>query len=198
MVKILVFLLSLFPTVILADSQLETNSNKVYLSVDGSGANITVDQNGNRNRVYGITDDTATINGANNTVNIKQTGRNLIRLEQIGNNNTVITDQVNVSVSNQNIQKISAQGNNISVTAQQNNYSGGNIHSLEATVVGNGHTITVDQRGEGAHQATINVTNSGGASNIILNQLGNTGGTYSITQSCANLNGCTVSVTQEQ
>jgi hypothetical protein len=196
-VKILVFLLSVIPTVILADSQY-TNSNKVYLLVDGAGANITIDQNGTRNRVYGIDDRRAEINGTNNTVNIKQTGRNLIRLEQIGNNNTLITEQVNVGSSNQNIQKISAQGNNISVSAQQNNYGGTSIHSLEATVVGNGHVITVDQRGEGAHGATINLTNAGGASNIMLNQLGNTGATYSITQSCANLSGCSVSVTQGQ
>jgi hypothetical protein len=196
-VKILVFLLSVLPAIVLADSEY-TNSNKVYLSVDGTGANITVDQNGNRNSVYGVADDWAVITGTNNTVNIKQTGRNLIRLEQIGNNNTVITDQVNVGSTNQNIQKISAQGNNISVTAQQNNYGGTGIHTLEAVAVGNGHSITVDQRGEGSHSAIINLINSGGSSNITLNQLGNTGAQYSITQSCANLSGCSVSVTQGQ
>ena len=197
MVKILVFLLSVLPAILLADSGY-TNSNKVYLSVDGAGVNVTVDQTGNRNSVRGIADDWAVITGTNNIVNIKQTGRNLIRLEQIGNNNTLITEQVNVGSTNQNIQKISAQGNNISVTAQQNNYGGTSIHSLEAMAVGNGHTITVDQRGEGAHSAIINLTNAGGASNIMLNQLGNSGAQYSITQSCANLSGCSVSVIQGQ
>lgn len=195
MVKILLYFLAILPTLAIADDYSTSNSNKVYLSANGSDVSVTIDQNGSRNRVYGVDATRAVIDGINNTVNIKQTGRNLIRLDQVGNNNTVITDQVNVSSGYQNVQKISVTGNNVSVSAQQNT-TGNNTHSLEMTVVGNGHNVAVDQRGGGEHRGTINLINAGGSSNITLTQIGNTNQTYNIQQSCASLNGCSVSVVQ--
>ena len=195
MVKILLYFLAILPTLAIADDYSTSNSNKVYLSANGSDVSVTIDQNGSRNRVYGVDNTRAVIDGINNTVNIKQTGRNLIRLDRGGNNNTGITEHVDVSASYQNVQKITVTGNNVSVSAQQNT-TGNNTHSLEMTVVGNGHNVAVDQRGGGEHRGTISLINAGGSSNITLTQIGNTNQTYNIQQSCASLNGCSVSVVQ--
>lgn len=63
---------------------------------------------------------------------------------------------------------------------------------------GNGHTVSANQKDSGAHKATVNLTNAGGASSVILIQQGSTSQNINITQQCATLSGCSVTVTQGQ
>ena len=69
---------------------------------------------------------------------------------------------------------------------------------LDLSLTGNGHNVTASQKDAGSHKATINLTNSGGASNVTLVQQGTTAQNINITQQCATLSGCSVSVTQGQ
>ena len=57
--------------------------------------------------------------------------------------------------------------------------------------------MSLTQSDAGAHSARIEVTNSGGASNINVIQQGNTNQTYQLQQSCANAGGCSVTMTQQ-
>jgi hypothetical protein len=69
---------------------------------------------------------------------------------------------------------------------------------LDLSLAGNGHNVSANQKDAGSHKATINLTNSGGASNVTLVQQGGTAQNINITQQCATLSGCSVSVTQGQ
>ena len=69
-------------------------------------------------------------------------------------------------------------------------------HYLDINLTGNGHNVNAVQEGTGSHAATIQFTNSGGASSLNLNQSGSTNQTYSIQQSCVNAAGCSATVTQ--
>ena len=69
---------------------------------------------------------------------------------------------------------------------------------FDLALTGNGHSVTANQKDAGSHKATINLTNSGGASTVTLVQQGTTAQNINITQQCATLSGCSVSVTQGQ
>ena len=76
-------------------------------------------------------------------------------------------------------------------------YQRGNGGQKWADVVltGDGHAVDIDQRGSNSANATVDLTNSGGAYNFTLTQNVTTSAdTYSITGSCATTTGCNITV----
>lgn len=109
-----------------------------------------------------------------------------------GSNNVVDLKQSNISGK---ILFTNVNGSNNNVTATQKD---GGMDYLDIKLLGNGHTVNALQQGGGNHAATIDLTNSGGASTVNMTQQGSTAQTYSIQQSCATPTGCTTAITQGQ
>jgi hypothetical protein len=177
--------------------------NLIEFSVTGNTNNITLWQA--RNPTTGLQDGSESgghymglnINGSTNTLSLKQsneggsasghfayfdiTGNNNNgTLKQIGNGEKTFFGIVN---GNTNVFDITQQGSG---------------SFLDLSLTGNGHNVTANQKDAGSHKATINLTNSGGSSNVTLIQQGTTAQNINITQQCATLSGCSVSVTQGQ
>ena len=186
-------------------------NNYLYIDqISGDYNNITVTQTTStgKNTIE------ATLSGTgNNVINATQIGTNYLKLDANGANNSITSQQSNNSSSsnfkettitgNNNIistnQKDNANkimfttvtGNSNSVTAVQ---EGTGNHYLENKLTGNGHTILVNQSGSTANNASIDLTNGGGAANIDLQQSG--GKSFSIIQSCTNPTGCSTVIRQ--
>ena len=131
------------------------------------------------------------LSGNTNAVTTQQTGTskwNEINLT--GNNNSLTNLQTGTGAK---ILFQSVNGNNNTINTNQKD--GGNQY-LDIKLTGAGHSVTAVQEGTGNHAATIDFTNTGGASSLNLNQLGSTAQTYSIQQSCTNAAGCNTSITQ--
>jgi len=67
---------------------------------------------------------------------------------------------------------------------------------LTMTLIGDDHTVYAEQRGTGAHNATIHLTNGSDPYSFSLSQNSSTTQNYSLTGTCYTTGGCTVSVTQ--
>ena len=172
-------------------------------SVTGNTNNVTLWQA--RNPTTGLQDGQESgghymglnVNGSTNTLSLKQSNdggatsghfayvdvtgsNNQGTLKQMGNGEKTFFGIVN---GNTNVFDVTQQGS-------------GSFMDLSLT--GNGHNVTASQKDAGSHKATINLTNSGGASNVTLVQQGATAQNINITQQCATLSGCSVSVTQGQ
>ena len=94
--------------------------------------------------------------------------------------------------TNANELYVNQTGDNFTLTVTQ---SGGD-HYANIGVFGDDHTIAVEQRDDGLHSFTVDLTNAGGSYDINSLQYGNTTQTYSLTGFCTNTTGCVVSVTQ--
>jgi hypothetical protein len=186
-------------------------NNYLYIDqISGDYNNITVTQTTStgKNAIEAILSGTG-----NNVINATQIGTNYLKLNVDGASNSITSQQSNNSTSsnfkettitgNNNIintnQKDNANkimfttvtGNGNSVTAVQ---EGTGNHYLENKLTGNGHTILVNQSGGTANNASIDLTNGGGAANIDLQQSG--GKSFSIIQSCTNPAGCSTVIRQ--
>jgi hypothetical protein len=150
-------------------------------------------------------------------INAQDSGGHYAGINIAGNGNTLVTKQNNSGGSasgqfmyvdilgsgNQGVLRqtgnnekiffgfLSGNTNVFDVTQQ-----GTGNHYFDLSLTGNNHNVTGSQRDAASHRATVNLTNSGGASNVNLIQQGNTAQSINITQQCANLQGCTVTVTQ--
>jgi hypothetical protein len=177
--------------------------NLFEFSVTGNTNNITLWQA--RNPTTGLQDGQEsgghymglTVNGSTNTLSLKQsndggtTSGHFAYVDITGNNNQGTLKQMG------NGEKtffgiINGNTNVFDVTQQ------GSGSFMDLSLTGNGHNVTASQKDAGSHKATINLTNSGGASNVTLVQQGATAQNINITQQCATLSGCSVSVTQGQ
>ena len=67
---------------------------------------------------------------------------------------------------------------------------------LTMTLIGDDHTVYAEQRGTGAHNATIHLTNGSDPYSFSLSQNSSTTQNYSLTGTCYTSGGCSVSVTQ--
>ena len=197
------------------------SGNEIQIEQIGDNNNITIRQGvtvSGKNRIELYS------NGNYNTLNLNQgyttTGTvsagdsndHYLSLNLSGNTNAVTTQQTGTSKWNE----INLTGNNNSLTNLQtgtgakilfqsvngnnntintNQKDGGNQY-LDIKLTGAGHSVTAVQEGAGNHAATIDFTNTGGASSLNLNQLGSTAQTYSIQQSCTNAAGCSTNITQ--
>ena len=177
--------------------------NLIEFNVVGNTNNISIWQA--RNPTTGLQDGSESgghyiglnVNGSTNTLSLKQsndggstsghfayvdiTGAgNNGTLKQTGNGEKTFFGIVNGST---NVFDITQQGS-------------GSYFDLSLT--GTGHNVTASQKDAGSHKATVNLTNSGGASTVTLVQQGATAQNINITQQCATLSGCSVTVTQGQ
>jgi hypothetical protein len=201
--------------------RLNQSGNQVIIEQIGDNNNFTIRQGvtiSGKNRIELYS------NGNYNTLNLNQgyttqgtasagdSNDHYLSLNLTGNTNAITTQQTGTSKWNE----INLTGNNNSLTNLQtgtgakilfqsvngnnntintNQKDGGNQY-LDIKLTGAGHSVTAVQEGAGSHAATIDFTNSGGASSLNLNQLGSTAQTYSIQQSCTNAAGCNTSITQ--
>jgi hypothetical protein len=174
--------------------------NSVELSYDGDNNNIKLYQDR-------LTDGSEDVNGS---------GGHIVKLGLTGDNNIVQSVQRNNLVAQGHYADITVNGNTNNILSRQiGDYKKtifidvlGNSNSINALqqdssqhyadvkLTGNGHNVLLEQSGTGGHKATINLTNSGGASTVDLQQTGSTSKSYSINQSCVTASGCGVTVRQ--
>ena len=191
----------------------QTYKNEVNIQQIGSYNEIEVIQSG----TYHLVD--VNLLGSSNTIGITQLGiKNYSKVNVSGDGNNTNTYQSNSGgnllghfsgitvVGNTNTIGVSQTGEgekisfievNGSSNSITNNQMGLGTKYADIKTNGNGHIVLVDQKDGGAHGARIELTNTGGSSNINLLQQGNTNQTYSIQQSCATLGGCSVTITQQ-
>jgi hypothetical protein len=180
-----------------------TGKNLIEFNIVGNTNNITMWQS--RNPVTGLRDGSESgghyiglnVNGNTNTLNLKQSNEggassgHFAYVDVTGNtNNGSLTQSGNGEKTFFGI--VNGNSNVFNITQQ------GSGSYLDLSLVGNGHNVSANQKDAGSHKATVNLTNSGGASNVTLVQQGATAQNINITQQCATLSGCSVSVTQGQ
>jgi hypothetical protein len=173
-----------------------TGKNRIELYSNGNYNTLNLNQGYTTTGVVSVGDSNnhylnLNLIGSNNTVTKQQTGTsNFLETTISGNNNNVTNLQQGTSGK---ILFQSVSGNSNTVTTNQKD-SG--QHYLDLKLIGNNHNVGVTQQGSGNHAATIDFTNSGGASSLNLNQSGTSNQIYSIQQSCTNPAGCSTTVTQ--
>ena len=173
-----------------------TGKNRIELYSNGNYNTLNLNQGYTTQGTAGAGDSndhylSLNLSGNTNAITTQQTGTskwNEINLT--GNNNSLTNLQTGTGAK---ILFQSVNGNNNTINTNQKD--GGNQY-LDIKLTGAGHSVTAVQEGAGSHAATIDFTNSGGASSLNLNQLGVTAQTYSIQQSCTNAAGCNTSITQ--
>ena len=185
----------------------QAKNNVLYIEQTyGANNNVNVDQSGTKNRID------FTLNGNGNVVSSSQTGSNYLKQEVPGWGNNITTMQSNTVGSNYAETKIQGNGNTVNhiqsgnanqvlfhssqgdINTINTSQTGSASHYVEAKLIGNFHNVKVDQQGGTANRANIDLTNSGGASNIDLQQLG--GKAVTVIQSCANSQGCGTTIRQ--
>ena len=138
-----------------------------------------------------------TVVGDGNTVNTSQVNSNGANSDHhmahiiTGDSNTLSHEQF---ANNKKQGYIEITGDSNTVSLQQRN---GANHFADIVLTGDDHTVTGTQWGQGgAHNFTVDLTNSGGAYSMSTTQSSNTAQTYSLTGSCTTVGGCAVTVTQ--
>ena len=151
----------------------------------------------------------------NGTVDLSETGDNEVYWIVQGNNNELESYQTDdnnrgglhianyVTGDNNNVVhtqrgggehdgfiEIGGDGNDVTLLQR-----GNTDQQFADIVLDDGHTVDVFQR-YGSHTANIDLTNSGGAYTLDLDQTANTSQTYNMTGICTNTNGCAVTVNQ--
>lgn len=198
-------------------------ANEIYIDQVGDNNTITIRQSAtlaNKNRM------TVYSNGNSNTLNLNQghnvdgsvsandTNNHYLYLNNAGNANNITTKQT----GNGQYNETTVSGSNNIINLQQEgsgsktmftNINGSNNNAsvqqkdsgqdyLDLKLMGNGHNVNALQQGAGNHAATIDLTNSGGASTLNMTQQGSTAQIYSIQQSCATAGGCSTTIVQGQ
>jgi len=159
--------------------------NNVSIDVTNDSNSVSITQTGTQ-EYEGLV-----ISGTTNIVSIAQiqvSGQSTQETVINGNSNSYITTQ---SGSGQTMFN-NITGNNNTVNSTQSGTGG---HYLTSTLSGTGNSLTTAQAGATANNATINLTNSGGAASLNLVQSG--GQSVSITSICVTAGGCsTIQVRQ--
>jgi len=120
-------------------------------------------------------------------------GGNFLRLDIHGSNNDFSGSQKMDSSSTNHSMTVNLYSNSNDVFAQQ--WANGN-KTLTLTTNNDSNIVDIEQKGSGAHSATV-VLNGSYSTTLDLLQQGTTAQGYSLTQTCATLGGCSISVTQE-
>jgi hypothetical protein len=164
--------------------------NEIKLGVTGSDNAINISQaRNNQGAIVGTNGHyhDATVNGSNNTLTTQQSnaggvGGHYMETTINGNQNSVIKRQTD------NANKImftTISGNNNTIEAVQKDAG---QHYLETKISGNNNSLSAIQEGTIANRATIDITNAGGPTSVILNQTG--GQNVTVTTTCATAGGC--------
>lgn len=182
------------------------SNSGIYIDQVGDNNTVTVTQEGN-NKITGIGQQSASIQGNSNTVTIRQgtatgstTGKNLLELSVVGDSNTVNLNQGKNSDgtnpgldSNNHYQMLNLSGSNNSITTvQKDGTNSGAGHFMENTVSGNSNVINLTQQGSGSKVLFTNV--NGNTNTVNVNQKDT--GTHYLDVGLVG-NGHTVNATQE-
>ena len=162
--------------------------NRIDLNVEGSSANVTVEQVGTYNKIHGLggAGTNAHIGGFGNSVDIRQgeptSARNMIELYVQGNGNNLTLSQarntttgiIDGQESGGHIARISITGNSATYTFRQGNDGGQNSgHFLNYTIAGGGGTHTVKQSNDGEKLAFINISGNYNSETVLQSGTGN-------------------------
>ena len=172
----------------------------------GSNNAVGITQQGTKNRID------FSMNGNGNVVSSSQSGSNYMKQDIPGWGNNVTTTQSNTAGTHYAETKIQGNGNTVNHTQTGNasqvlfsssqgdinsistSQTGTGAHYVEAKLIGNFHNVKVDQQGGTANKANIDLTNSGGAGNVDLQQLG--GKSVTVIQNCVTAGGCGTTIRQ--
>ena len=184
--------------------QQRSEDNYVSLNSTGSSNDITIRQGMHADGTIDL-DETGgheaywTVTGGSNTVASYQTDTNRgggggaphhIANIVNGDNNVVEHTQMG-KAGHDGFVEIQGDDNTVDLYQRGN----GGQKWADIVLTGDGHTVDVDQRGSNAANATIDLTNSGGAYNFTLTQNVTTSAdSYSVTGYCTNSSGCSLSV----
>ena len=186
------------------DAQQRSKNNYGSINSTGNNNNIAMYQG---MHVNGSIDDDETgghetywtVTGNNNTVGSYQTDTNRSggggsphHIANIvnGDNNVVEHTQMG-KAGHDGFVEIQGDGNTVDLYQRGN----GGQKWADVVLTGDGHTVDINQRGSNSANATVDLTNSGGAYDFTLTQNVTTNpDTYSITGYCYNSAGCAVTV----
>lgn len=182
-------------------SNSQSYNNVLYINqVYGTDNNVTITQQGVKNRID------LNLEGNGNQVQNTQTGSNYLKEAIPGWGNNVIINQTNTTLTNYTETKIQGNGNSVNhtqtgpgnhllfntitgdINTVNTTQTGNAGHYAETKLTGNWNNVKVDQSGNTANKANIDVTNSGGAATVDLQQTG--GKNFTIIQNCLNPAGC--------
>ena len=184
--------------------QQRSEDNYVSLNSTGSSNDITIRQGMHADGTIDL-DETGgheaywTVTGGSNTVASYQTDTNRgggggaphhIANIVNGDNNVVEHTQMG-KAGHDGFVEIQGDDNTVDLYQRGN----GGAKWADIVLTGDGHTVDVDQRGSNSASAAIDLTNSGGAYTLDLDQNVTTSAdSYSITGTCATFGGCSVTV----
>lgn len=132
-------------------------NNSIYIDQVGDNNTINIAQTGNKSSIKGIGQQSASIQGNNNSITVRQgatvadTNKNELNLRSHGNSNTlninqgVTTTGASVNSSNGMYQSVDVVGSYNAVTTQQTNTGGIGGHYMETTVNGNTNNVIARQ-----------------------------------------------------
>ena len=183
--------------------QQRSEDNYVSLNSTGGSNNITVrqgmhedgtidiDEEGGHEAYWTITGDGNTV-GSTQTDTNRSTGGAAHHLANIvnGDNNVVYHTQMGKQ-GHDGFVEIQGDDNEVNLYQRSN----GGQKWADIVLTGDGHSVDVMQRGTEYANATVDLTNGGGAYDFTLTQnVSTTSDTFSITGTCATLGGCSVTV----
>jgi hypothetical protein len=191
------------------DLRVEQRSKDNYVSLSSTGntndISITQGMHYDGSSYWTDTDETGgheaywTVTGANNTVWSSQTDTNRGGGGGSPHHLTNIVNGDNNAVAHTQMGKtghdgfVEIQGDNNDVTLYQRGNGGAKWADIVLT--GDGHAVDINQRGSNSANATVDLTNSGGAYDFTLSQNVTTSAdSYSMTGYCYTASGCTVNV----
>ena len=169
----------------------DDNTVKVFQGMHDDGS-IDTDETGGHEAYWTITGNNNNLGSYQTDVNRGGGGGNPHHLANIidGDGNTVEHIQMG-KAGHDGFIEITGDSNTVDLYQRGN----GGQKWADIVLTGDGHTVDVDQRGSQSANATVDLTNSGGAYNYTLTQNVTTSSdSFSVTGSCANTSGCTVTV----
>jgi len=169
----------------------DDNTVKVFQGMHDDGS-IDADETGGHEAYWTITGNNNNLGSYQTDVNRGGGGGNPHHLANIidGDGNTVEHIQMG-KAGHDGFIEITGDDNTVDLYQRGN----GGQKWADIVLTGDGHTVDVDQRGSQSANATVDLTNSGGAYNYTLTQNVTTSSdSFSVTGSCANTSGCTVTV----
>jgi len=169
----------------------DDNTVKVFQGMHDDGS-IDTDETGGHEAYWTITGNNNNLGSYQTDVNRGGGGGNPHHLANIidGDGNTVEHIQMG-KAGHDGFIEITGDDNTVDLYQRGN----GGQKWADIVLTGDGHTVDVMQRGSQSANATVDLTNSGGAYNYTLTQNVTTSSdSFSVTGSCANTSGCTVTV----
>ena len=169
----------------------DDNTVKVFQGMHDDGS-IDTDETGGHEAYWTITGNNNNLGSYQTDVNRGGGGGNPHHLANIidGDGNTVEHIQMG-KAGHDGFIEITGDDNTVDLYQRGN----GGVKWADIVLTGDDHIVDVMQRGSQSANATVDLTNSGGAYNYTLTQNVTTSSdSFSVTGSCANTSGCTVTV----